>query len=170
MLDPTEFDLTARALADSDVAILTSGPVDGPMPPLTPLRERGVRVFAGSDNVRDAWSPFGSGDMLERATLIAARSRFRTDTELAVAFELVTTAAAAELGLSADYGVAAGARANLVVVEAATLPEAVAAHPPRRLVLHDGHELGAQGLWRAEQHLSSEQGTAASRLLRGGRR
>ena len=33
-----------------------------------------LTVFAGSDNIRDAWSPYGNGDMLERAMLIGWRS------------------------------------------------------------------------------------------------
>ena len=49
------------------------------MPPLKLLRGHGVEVFAGSDNIRDAWSPFGNGDMLERAMLIGYRANFRHD-------------------------------------------------------------------------------------------
>ena len=36
-------------------------------------------MFSGSDGVRDAWTPFGNADMLERAMLLAYRSGFRTD-------------------------------------------------------------------------------------------
>ena len=50
----------------------------------------GVRVFAGSDNIRDAWSPLGNGDMLERAMLIAYRQDFRADADLELAFDLTT--------------------------------------------------------------------------------
>ena len=52
------------------------------MPPLPLLRAAGVEVFGGSDNIRDAWSPFGNGDMLERAMLIGYRANFRHDEEL----------------------------------------------------------------------------------------
>ena len=40
------------------------------MPPLKLLHDHGVEVFGGSDNIRDAWSPFGNGDMLERVHTI----------------------------------------------------------------------------------------------------
>ncbi|MFJ2825988.1 amidohydrolase family protein, partial [Streptomyces sp. NPDC087263] len=95
------------------------------------------RVFAGSDNIRDAWWPYGTGDMLERATVIGLQGELMTDQELFLAADLVTENAAVALGL-ADYGLAVGARADLVAIAAGSVPEAVAAHPERLLVLHGG--------------------------------
>ena len=46
---------------------MTSCPPSAPVPPPAKLRARGVTVFAGSDNIRDCWSPYGNGDMLEHA-------------------------------------------------------------------------------------------------------
>ena len=66
-------------------------------------------MFGGSDNIRDAWSPFGNGDMLERAMMIGYRANFRHDEELALAYEMVTAAAARVLGI-ADYGIGSAAR------------------------------------------------------------
>ena len=130
------FARTARALADAQVSVLTNGPA-GPMPPVLRLREAGVRVFAGSDNIRDAWWPYGTGDMLERATIIGLRSDLMTDDELRTAASLVTTEAAAALGLD-HYGLRPGSRADLVAVAAGSVAEAVAAHPRRLLVTHAG--------------------------------
>ncbi|MFE6870973.1 amidohydrolase family protein [Kitasatospora sp. NPDC057692] len=127
---------TARKLADAGVSIMTNGPSRS-MPPVTLLHEYGVRVFAGSDNIRDAWWPYGTGDMLERATIIGLQGELMTDAELRFAADLVTSHAAAALGL-ADYGLAPGASADLVAVAAGSVPEAVAAHPERLLVLHGG--------------------------------
>lgn len=47
-------DTIARALADAGVAIMTNAPGDRAFPPILRLREHGVRVFAGNDNIRDA--------------------------------------------------------------------------------------------------------------------
>src|SRR6185295_13653307 len=125
---------TADTLAEAGIAIMSHGPGAGTMPPLKLLREHGVEVFGGSDNIRDAWSPFGNGDMLERAMMIGYRANFRHDEELALAFDMVTAAAAGVLGI-APYGIAVGGPADLVVVEAASLAEAVAARPRRKLVI-----------------------------------
>lgn len=136
-VDDGEFGRTAEALASADVAIMTNGPGPVPMPPVKRLIKAGVRVFAGSDNIRDAWSPYGNGDMLERAMMIGYRQDFRADADLELAFDLTTSAPARELGL-ADYGLRVGAAADLVAIPATSVPESVAAHPPRALVLKRG--------------------------------
>ena len=85
---PAVFEKTADALARAEVAIMTSCPPSAPVPPVRALRERGVTVFAGSDNIRDCWSPFGNGDMLDRAAIIAERHAMFTDRELEDVFAL----------------------------------------------------------------------------------
>jgi cytosine deaminase len=143
-VDEKEFGRTAEALARADVAIMTNGPGPVPMPPIKRLLAAGVRVFAGSDNIRDAWSPYGNGDMLERAMLIGYRQGFLSDADLSLAFDLATTASAHVLG-RADYGVKIGAAADLVAIPAASIPEAVAAHPPRALVMKRGRVVARDG-------------------------
>lgn len=136
-IDDRTLDLTIGDLRDADVAILTSAPGTGNLIPVARLRDAGVRVFAGSDNVRDAWSPFGNGDMLERAMLVAYRAGLRTDEGLAMAFELATGAAAQALDYG-PYGLELGARADFVAVAAETLAEAVVERPVRSLVVKGG--------------------------------
>jgi cytosine deaminase len=135
---------TADLLAAAGVAIMSHGPGAAAMPPVKLLRDHGVDVFGGSDNIRDAWSPFGNGDMLERAMLIGYRANFRHDHELELAFEMVTAAAARVLGL-ADYGLKVGAPADMVVVEAGSVPEAVASRPRRKMVIKAGRVVARDG-------------------------
>jgi cytosine/adenosine deaminase-related metal-dependent hydrolase len=136
-LDEALFAATAAALSEAGVAIMTTAPGPVPMPPVKRLRERGVRVFSGSDNIRDAWSPFGNGDLIERAAIICDRQNFRADADLALAFDLVTQEAAAATGLGGGR-LAAGARADFLLVEAASVAEAVAARPAARTVFKRG--------------------------------
>lgn len=136
---------TADLLAEAGVAIMSHGPGGAVMPPLKLLREHGVEVFGGSDNIRDAWSPFGNGDMLERAMMIGYRANFRHDEELALAFDMVTAAAARVLGI-VPYGIEPGALADFVVVEAQTLAEAVATRPRRKLVIKAGRVVAEDGV------------------------
>jgi len=136
---------TADLLAEAGVAIMSHGPGGATIPPLKLLREHGVRVFGGSDNIRDAWSPFGNGDMLERAMMIGYRANFRHDEELALAFDMVTRAAADVLDIE-GYGIAIGGPADFVVVEAGSLAEAVAARPRRKLVIKAGRIVARDGV------------------------
>ena len=123
---------------------MTNAPGDRPMPPLRHLRAAGVTVFSGSDGVRDAWTPFGTADMLERAMLLAYRSGFRTDDLLHAALDAVTRAGAGILGLE-RYGLQAGDRADLVVVPGETLGELIAMRPPRSCVVSGGRVVARDG-------------------------
>lgn len=137
-----ELGRTAAQLADAGISILSSAP-EARMPPVKKLRAAGVTVFLGSDNVRDAWSPFGNGDMLERAAIAARQQVLVEDEELALAFELVTTAAAVATG-KADYGIAPGRPADFLLIDAGNLAEAVAAHPPARETYKRGRRVGRE--------------------------
>ncbi|MDP1966954.1 MAG: amidohydrolase family protein [Reyranella sp.] len=139
---------TAGVLAKAGVAIMSHGPGGAPIPPLALLHQHGVKVFGGSDNIRDAWSPFGNGDMLERAMMIGYRANFRHDHELQFAFEMVTDAAARVLGIEA-YGIAVGAAADFVIVDAGSVAEAVATRPRRKLVIKSGRVVAKDGVFVA---------------------
>jgi cytosine deaminase len=143
-VDDTEFQRTAAALARAGVAIMTNGPGPVPMPPVKRLVAAGVSVFAGSDNIRDAWSPYGNGDMLERAMLIGYRQGFLADADIELAFDLATGAAARVLGRR-DYGLSVGAAADLVAVPAQSIAEAVVGRPPRLLVMKGGRIVARNG-------------------------
>jgi cytosine deaminase len=143
-VSPERTKSTADLLAETGVAIMSHGPGAGTMPPVGLLKAHGVEVFSGSDNIRDAWSPFGNGDMLERAMLVGYRANFRHDHELLLAFEMVTAAPARVLGLK-DYGLAIGGPADMVVVEASGVPEAVATRPRRKMVIKAGRVVARDG-------------------------
>lgn len=144
-VEPRTLATTAEALARAGVAIMTSGPGPEPMPPVRQLTAAGVTVFAGCDNVRDAWSPLGSGDALETAARIAWRQGFGTDADLELALALVTSHAAGVLG-DAGYGLREGAAADLTALHAeGGVPEAVAAHPARKLVVKGGRVVAREG-------------------------
>jgi cytosine deaminase len=135
----------ADLLAEAGVAIMTHGPGAASMPPIKLLKDHGVEVFGGSDNIRDAWSPFGNGDMLERAMLVGYRANFRHDRELELAYDMVTMAPARVLGL-ADYGLRVGGPADMVVVDAANIAEAVATRLRRKMVIKAGRVIARDGV------------------------
>jgi hypothetical protein len=54
----------AETMAETGVA---HGAGSLTLPPVEMLRAAGVLVFAGNDDIRDTWSPYGTGDLLERA-------------------------------------------------------------------------------------------------------
>ena len=138
----------AETMADAGVALVTHGAGGLTMPPLEMLSAAGVLVFAGNDDIRDTWSPYGTGDLLERAAMIGWKGDFRRDDQVEVAFDLVTAAGARALGIG-DYGITVGGAANLFTIAAGCVAEAVAAHPLRKLVLFDGQIVARDGAFLA---------------------
>ena len=72
--------------------------------------------------------------------LIGYRQGMRGDADIARCFDLVTAAPARVLGLGLDtpHGLTVGAWADLVVLNAASVPEAVVGRPSDRLVIKRG--------------------------------
>ncbi len=137
MVDADDLAHTAQALAEAGVAIMTNGPGSDAMPPVRKLVAAGVTVFGGCDNIRDAWSPFGSGDVLQRAAMIGQRADFRSDTDLELAFDLISRNSRTVLGYE-PVCLAVGSPADLVALAAGSVAEAVATAPADRIVLRAG--------------------------------
>jgi cytosine deaminase len=139
-----ERDALLDQMAELGVAIATTAPASRPVPLVAPCRAAGVTIFAGNDGIRDTWTPYGSPDMLERAMLVGLRNNFRRDDEVALAFDCIAASGAKGCGF-VDFGLEPGARADLVLVEARTLAEAVVARPVRRLVVSGGRVVARDG-------------------------
>lgn len=93
----------------------------------------GVNVAAGADNLQDPFNLVGRGDCLETASLmVMAGHQLPVD-----AYHSVSGAARAALGLQVA-GIAEGDVADLVLVPAGSIREAVAFGPAGRTVLRAG--------------------------------
>ncbi|MGO4397024.1 amidohydrolase family protein [Achromobacter sp. PAB15] len=143
-VDAKRLDGLLKRLAALDVAVLTTAPPSRPVPAVRACREAGVTIFGGNDGIRDTWTPYGSPDMLARAMMIGLRNDLRRDDEVEWAFDCVTGAAARACGF-ADYGLTMGARADLVLVDASCVAEAVVTRKPRRLVVSGGVVVARNG-------------------------
>jgi cytosine deaminase len=135
---------TGDLLAKAGVAIMTNAPGNRAFPPVSLLAKAGVVVFAGNDNVRDAWWPYGDADMLGRSSMIGYRSGFFTDAELESAFDLAAGNAARAM-LIRDYGLDVGCHADFVALDARHVPEAVSRPPRKRCVYKRGKLVATDG-------------------------
>jgi cytosine deaminase len=140
--------LLAR-MARLGVVLVTSAPPSRSVPPLMACRQAGVTVLGGNDGIRDTWSPYGNPDMLERAMIIGLRYNLRRDDELEVALDTVTHAGARGCGFEA-YGLVPGNRADLVLLDAQTVAQAVVSRPVRRLVVSGGRVVARHGVLQPE--------------------
>jgi len=80
---------TIARLSAQKMTIASTVPLGALTMPLPQLQDKGVFVMTGTDSVIDHWSPFGSGDMLERSYFYAQVYRnsdeFRLSRSLAIA-------------------------------------------------------------------------------------
>ncbi|MDI1247188.1 MAG: amidohydrolase family protein [Rhodoferax sp.] len=145
---PADLHALADRLAELQISIMTCAPPHVTVPPVTMLRSRGVNVCSGSDGIRDAWSPMGNGDMLERAMLMALRFNWSKDEDLAAAFDVVTQGGAKALHIS-DYGLDVGCAANLMLIPGENLPDVVLNRSPKRTVISRGKVVAKDGVFMA---------------------
>ena len=143
---PDQLHALADRLALLRISVMSCAPAHFMAPPLAMLRSRGVNVCSGSDNIRDTWSPMGNGDMLERARQIAMRFGWSKDEQLAAAFDIVSDGGARALGI-ANYGLAPGCDANLMLLPARGIAEAVVACPLERTVISRGRVVARGGVF-----------------------
>ncbi|WP_125612960.1 amidohydrolase [Specibacter cremeus] len=134
---PAQAQPVADVLAAADIAVTTCALGAHPLVPVDLLRRSGVRVGLGSDGVRDAWTPFGTADMVDRVHLLAYRSDARTDAELSDCWDVGAHGGAAVLGLP-RAGLQLGDRADLVLVPGENTAQIVVDRPWPRTVLRGG--------------------------------
>jgi cytosine deaminase len=101
------------------------------------LLEAGVNVITAQDDVKDPYYPFGRPDQLEVAQYMAHVAQLTYPPELETVLDMVTVNAARAMRVE-RYGTEPGDRADLVLVDAPTVHEALRLIPPRRLVFHAG--------------------------------
>ncbi|MGW1161552.1 amidohydrolase family protein [Streptomyces sp. NPDC002519] len=142
--DPAELERTADLLAEADVAVTTCALGSEPVVPFRPLVQRGVRVAAGSDGVRDAWTPFGDGDMFTRAYLLAYRTDARTDEELAACYAVAAHGGADVMGLERSE-LRVGDPADFVLLAGESVAQVLVDRPLPAMVVRAGNVVARDG-------------------------
>ena len=120
---------------------VVSNPHTGPLhAPVKELLAEGVTVCFGQDDISDAYYPFGRNNMLEVAFLAAHLLSMTTRAEIETLYNMITSAPARAINI-ADFGLTAGAAANLVVLDQSDVVEALRFHAPPRQVISHGRQV-----------------------------
>ncbi|TFI71722.1 amidohydrolase [Carnobacterium divergens] len=77
-------------LNEAKIEIITSVPNDPVIPSMLELASKGVTTKIGCDNIFDNWSPYGNGDILERASRFGELFNQVTEFELSRTLGLIT--------------------------------------------------------------------------------
>ncbi|WP_075619054.1 amidohydrolase [Paenisporosarcina indica] len=132
--------LVASRLAEEDVAIMSTIPINlgRVIPPIDLLDDHGVKVHFGCDGFYDSWSPYGTGDVLEKASRFCELTRKIDEKSLRNSLKWVTGGI---VPLNADgHKVWPNIQdeASFVFFEAASSAEVIARKPSDRLVMIHG--------------------------------
>lgn len=106
--------------------------------PIQALRDAGVNVTFSSNNIRNAFTPFGNADPLQIGLLLAHAAQLGSPDDQAFVLHMCTYAAAAAMGITADYGIAVGRLADLVIVDTLKVSDALLDLPARLWVIKRG--------------------------------
>ena len=132
------FQKVAALLRQAKMAVVTD-PHTGPLHArVKELLAEGVNVCLGQDDISDAYYPFGRNNMLEVAFLAAHLLWMTTSREMETLYDMITTSAAEAMNIR-DHGLKVGANANLVVLDAPNVLEALREHETPRFVISHGN-------------------------------
>jgi cytosine deaminase len=102
------------------------------------LLAAGVNVSMGTDNVDDTYLPYVHVDMVQEAFVASLAAHLGTRAERRLLVKMCTTNGAQTLGIIKDYGVGAGKRADLVVLDTSSVDEVITHRPERLYVFKEG--------------------------------
>ncbi|NEQ45907.1 MAG: amidohydrolase family protein [Leptolyngbya sp. SIOISBB] len=150
-----EAGISVLALPASDLYMMSrqdSHNVRRGVAPLHQLSDWGVTVGTATNNIQNLFTPFGDGDVLKIATLLAQVLQLGTTARQEFCLDLVTRQGARAIGIT-NYGVAPGCAADLVLLGAQSASEAIATATPNRTVFKAGKivaktQLQSQALWQ----------------------
>jgi cytosine deaminase len=129
------------------------------------LMAAGVNVAFGHDCAMDPWYPLGSADMLEVAHMGLHVAQMTAPTQIEACFAAVTVNAARVLGLE-RHGLAVGCDADLVLLQARSVVEAIRLRPSRLLVLRRGRMVACSAPAMAQLDLPGRPASVDWTLLR----
>jgi len=128
----------AVLLAEAGITIISSVPIDRKFPPMGLLRNKGVSVAVGCDNIFDVWSPFGNGDILENVARLAEISGWVDERSLAQTLSYITDGKTPLNYEGEQVWPKVGDEANIVLVDASCSAEAVARRATRVATMFRG--------------------------------
>ncbi len=137
-LNEQQVDAIATRMAAQQITIASTVPIGTLHMPLKQLREKGVFVMTGTDSVIDHWSPYGLGDMLEKANLYAQLYIRPNEQTLSRSLAIATGDVLPLNDKGERVWPKAQDDASFVLVDASCSAEAVARISPRTATFHNG--------------------------------
>ncbi|MGW6150287.1 amidohydrolase family protein [Bacillus mycoides] len=134
-----EAEEVAERLAALKIDITSTVPIGKQVIPIPLLDKKGVKVSLGNDSITDHWSPFGTGDMLQKANRLAERFGWSDERSLGKALRFITGGKETLNNEGKRVWPNVGDEASFVLTNAACTAEAVARQTEKRVVMYKGN-------------------------------
>ncbi|WP_414838542.1 amidohydrolase family protein [Carnobacterium sp. TMP28] len=105
--------------------------------PIRKLRDGGVNMCIATNNIRNAFTPYGNGDILQTAMLTIPVGHLGGANDLKTVLPMITENPAKAIGL-VDYGIAVGNKADVVLLDTKIKENAIIDIPTRLFVIKNG--------------------------------
>ncbi|MGX7243357.1 amidohydrolase family protein [Enterococcus quebecensis] len=105
--------------------------------PIRKLRDAGVNMCLATNNIRNAFTPYGNGDLMQIAMLAIPVGHLGGADDLPTVLPMITANPAKALGLS-NYGIQVGNKADLVLLDTKVKADAIIDIPERNFVIKNG--------------------------------
>ncbi|KZD36610.1 Cytosine deaminase [Bacillus cereus] len=134
-----EAEEVAERLAALKIDITSTVPIGKQVIPIPLLDRKGVKVSLGNDSITDHWSPFGTGDMLQKANRLAERFGWNDERSLGKALRFITGGKETLNNEGKRVWPNVGDEASFVLTNATCAAEAVARQTEKRVVMYKGN-------------------------------
>ena len=134
-----EAEEVAERLAALKIDITSTVPIGKQVIPIPLLDKKGVKVSLGNDSITDHWSPFGTGDMLQKANRLAERFGWSDERSLGKALRFITGGKETLNNEGKRVWPNVGDEASFVLTNATCAAEAVARQTEKRVVMYKGN-------------------------------
>lgn len=105
------------------------------------LWQQGLNVSLGQDCIQDPWYSLGTGNMLDVAFMAIHVCQMTGMAEIDACYDMVTVRGAKTLQVEAEYGLAVGKPASLIVLDAESRYDAIRRRPTVLYVISRGNLL-----------------------------
>ncbi|MES9696775.1 MULTISPECIES: amidohydrolase family protein [Bacillus] len=134
-----EAEEVAERLSALKIDITSTVPIGKQVIPIPLLDKKGVKVSLGNDSITDHWSPFGTGDMLQKANRLAERFGWSDERSLGKALRFITGGKETLNNEGKRVWPNVGDEASFVLTDATCAAEAVARQTEKRVVMYKGN-------------------------------
>jgi len=149
-LTPDRLNTIIKLLADAQISVMCLPATDlhlgarndsynvrRTLTPVRALRDGGVNVVLATNNIRNAFTPFNNGDLLQITALAMPACHLGGSDDQKTILPMITTNAARALGIK-NYGIAKGNNADLVLLDTYKVSDVILDIPDRMFVVKKG--------------------------------